>query len=119
MDDREIKDVIRGVQFYKEVKYLTHHPVRTCVWFIDLVDYNDNGQPDGKGFFEYKVRLGHWAFLCVNEEQRSIGHIQNPFDLTSEISMAGRVDDVDPMPVKGKRPILGGYRDTPFPLQIH
>ena len=42
IDDREIEDVIRGVQFHKEVKYVIQCPVRAGVWFVDLVDHHDD-----------------------------------------------------------------------------
>jgi hypothetical protein len=48
-----------------------------------------------KCFFEHKLGLGHGPFCGADDQAYSVDHVHNSFYFSSEILMAGRVDDVD------------------------
>ena len=39
--------------------------------------------------------LRHGAIEGINQQQHAIDHAQDAFDLTTEVGVAGRIDDVD------------------------
>ena len=49
--------------------------------------------------------MWHWAFGGINQQDNTINHGQNALNLTAEIGVARRVDDVD----AGVFPLNGGY----------
>ena len=75
--------------------HLLERGFRIGVLAIDLVDHDDDPQPDLEGLPQYEPRLRHRALGGVDEEQAAVGHVEHALDLSSEVGMAGRVDDVD------------------------
>ena len=67
---------------------------------------------------ENETCLGQAAFEGVYKEKHTVCHIQNPFDLTSEIAMAWSVYNVDFNAFICDGHILGKDGYTSFPLDV-
>ena len=77
-----------------------------AVGFVDLVDHDDRDLSKFQGFVKDKPGLRHWAFKCIHEQQNTVGHIEYPFYLSTEIGVAGCINDVDLNPFVSYRNIL-------------
>ena len=69
--------------------------IGTAVVFVNLVHHNDGFEVELNRLGEHEARLGHGAFKRVNEQQNAIGHFQYTFNLSTEVAVAGSVNDVD------------------------
>ena len=66
-----------------------------CRRLVDLIDDDDRFHAKLKRFLEYKPCLRHRTFLRVHDQQHRVDGAQYPFHLGTEISVSGRVDDID------------------------
>ena len=48
-----------------------------------------------KGFRQHVARLGQRTFARVDQQQDAVGDFQGAFHFTTEVAVAGCVDDVD------------------------
>ena len=62
---------------------------------VDLVDDEDRPQPLLERDAQDVAGLGHGALDSVDDQQASVGHVDDALDLAAEIGVARRVDDVD------------------------
>src|SRR5688500_2624465 len=62
---------------------------------IDLVDDDDRRAAERECLAQHEPRLWHWAVERIDNEQDAVHHAEDAFDLTAEVSVAGRIDDVD------------------------
>ena len=62
---------------------------------VDLVDDHDHGQVGLERLAQHEAGLGQRALGRVDEQQHAVDHRERPLDLTAEVRVAGRVDDVD------------------------
>ena len=46
-------------------------------------------------FAQHKTRLRHRAFCRINQQQHTVNHVEYAFHFAAEISVTGRIDDVD------------------------
>ncbi len=91
---------------------------RPRIGAIDLVDRDDDRQVVRHGLLENVARLRQRALRRVHEQQHRVDHVQAALDLTAEVGMAGRVDDVQAYAVVVDRGLLGEDRDPLLPLQV-
>jgi hypothetical protein len=95
VDGGEIHLLVAGLEVAEEVEHLGEDLVRAGVAAIDLVDDDDDREAALEALREDEARLRERPFRGVDEEQRPVGHHQRALDLTTEIGVAGGIDDVD------------------------
>ena len=81
---------------------------------INFVDDDDRFQPRLKCFAQDEASLWHWAFSSINEQQGSVCHLEDTFDLATKIRVTWCVDDVDLHAFIRKRNVLRENRDPTF-----
>ena len=69
-------------------------------------------------FLEDETGLGHAAFKRIDQQQDTVYHLEDTFDLTAEVSMAGGVDNVDFGAFIMERGVFRGDGDASFTFQI-
>ena len=92
---REIEGFVGCFEFDEQIENLIDYPIAAGRRFVDLVDNDDHRQIVGLRLFKNKVGLRHRAFLGIYQKQSPVGHPQHSFHLTTKISMARCIDDVD------------------------
>ena len=115
---REIKLIFIGIQRRKQIKTLIKRPVRFGVWLIDLIQHHDRSQSQGQSLGGDKLGLRHRAFCRIGQQNDPIGHVQYALDLTAEIGMPRRVDNIDARIVPHYRSRLGKNCNAAFFFQI-
>ena len=72
-----------------------------------------------KSLLEDEFRLGHRAFLGVDDEQDAVSHVQGALDFAREIGVAWSVDDVDFVIFVVDGGLLRGDCDAALVLLVH
>ncbi len=67
----------------------------TAIRTVDLVDRNDRTQANFQRLANNELRLWHWTFSSVNENDSAVNHRKNTLNFAAEVGVARRVDDVD------------------------
>lgn len=67
----------------------------TAIRTVDLVDRNDRTQADFQRLANNELRLWHWTFSSINENDSAVHHREDTLNFTAEVGVARRVDDVD------------------------
>ena len=115
---RKIRLRVGRAEIAEQIEHLAQHLVRARVRPIDLVDHDDHGEAALQALRQDEARLWKRAFCRVHEEQRAVGHHQRALDLAAEIGVAGRVDDVDLVPLVPNARVLREDRDASLALEI-
>ena len=87
---------------------------RARVLAVDLVDDDDRAQVEFERLAQHEARLRHHAFGGIDQQQHALHHLQHALDLTAEIGVARRVDDVELDAVVLDRRVLRQDRDATF-----
>ena len=116
VDDREIELVGIGREVEEEIVRQLDDLVAARGRPIDLVDDHDRCQPERERPLEHGPRLRHRSLDRIDQQQATVGHIQDALDLAAEIGVTRRVDDVDLETAVGDCHVLGKNRDPPLPL---
>ena len=90
----------------------------TLIRPVDLVDSDDYTMTELERLGENEASLRHRAFGCIHEQDNTVDHLQNALDLTAEIGMARRIDDIDLRIFVVNGGVLGENGDPAFTLQI-
>ena len=89
-----------------------------AVGAVDLVDDDDRPQALLQRFQRHEARLRHRTLDRVDEQQDAVDHAEHALDLTTEVRVAGGVDDVDARVPDLDGAVLGEDRDAPLALQV-
>ena len=89
-----------------------------CGGLVDLVDDDDDGEGEREGLLEDEVGLGHGALLGVDEEEGTVGHLEDSLDLSAEVGVSGGVNDVDGVVLVAEGAVLGGDGDAALALEV-
>jgi len=116
--NREVQLLFVRIKRSEQIEHFIEHFNRALVGLVDLVDRNDRPQPQLQGLREHEFRLRHRAFRGIDKQDHAIDHMQNTFDLSAEVRMSGRVDNIDTRPLPLERGDLRQDRDAAFALQI-
>ena len=92
---REIQLFVSSTQFVEQVEGLVDHFVRVGAWLVNFVDHHDRLETQGQSFFGHETRLGHGAFLRINEQHHTVHHGQCALYFTAKVGVAWGVNDVD------------------------
>jgi hypothetical protein len=69
-------------------------------------------QSERQCFAQHKACLRHRPFDAVDQQQCAVDHVQHALDLTAEVGVTGRIDDVDFGVVVGDGGVLAQDGDT-------
>jgi len=71
------------------------HLVNASVAPIDFIDNNNGLQVEFQRILQHEARLGHRTFDSINEQNATIGHIENTLHLAAEVRMSWGVDNIN------------------------
>jgi hypothetical protein len=114
----EIRLLVRGAQFEKEVEGAAEGVVGGGVGAVHLVHDDQGAVTEGERPHEHVAGLGHGAFAGVDQKEHRIHHGEDPLHLAGEIRVSRRVHDVDPVVLPFHGAVFGADGDTPFPFQV-
>ncbi len=114
----EVELVFVRVQGEHQVEDFFLHLVGTAVGFVHLVDDHDGFFAEFERFLQDEARLRHAAFEGVHQQEHTVGHIQYPFHLASEVAVARSVDDVDFYALVDDGNVLREDGDAPLAFQV-
>ena len=77
----------------------------------------DSNPLERERFAEHEARLRHRTVERVHHEQHAVHHAQDALDLTSEVGVTGRIDDVDLGAVPANGCVLRQNGDAPLSLE--
>ena len=109
---------VGGTETIEEIKYLIDDPMGTGARTIDLVDHKNRMKPLLEGLLGNKPGLRHRAVNRVHQQQYGVHHRQNPLNLTAKVSVAGSIDDIDPVTIPFDGRVFGQNGNTALTLLI-
>ena len=112
IDHWEIKLLIIGAEFVKQIESRIDHKIGASTGLVHLIDHQNGPQAQGQGFFGHKPGLRHRAFLSIDQEHHAIDHGERTLNLTTKVRVSGGVDNVDVGAVPGHCAVLGQNRDA-------
>ena len=117
VEHREVELRLGGSQRGEQVEDFGMHFVRAGIGAVHLVDHDDRRQAAGQRLADHELGLRQHALGCVHQDERAVHHVQDALHLAAEISVAGRIDDVDPRAAPDHRGALGQDGDAALALQ--
>ena len=117
--DRELDLALVGVEVEEELVDLVHDLLDPRVRAVDLVDDEDHRQLRLERLAQDEARLRQRPLARVDEQEHAVDHRQAALDLTAEVGMTRRVDDVDLRLAVAEGRVLGEDRDPLLPLEVH
>ena len=114
----EIQLLVIRIQRDKQVEHFIDHRIGTAIRTVDLVDHDNRAQALLQRFAKHELGLRHRPLGGVGQQDHAVGHAKNALHLTAEISMAGRVDDVDARIFPDNRSRFGKNGDSALFLEI-
>jgi hypothetical protein len=118
VENGEVQLLVIGVERGEEVKHLVDDFFCATIGTIDLVDRHDRAETDLQRLADHEFRLRHRAFGGIDQNDRAVDHRENALDLTAEVGVTRRVDDVDAVALPLDRRRLGKDRDAAFLFQV-
>ena len=112
VNDLEVELLIGGAEVVEQVEDLIHDPIRTRARTVDLVDHDDRLETGFEGLLGHEAGLRHRAVLGVDHQQYGVDHRHHALDFTTEVGVAGGVDDVDAVVVPLDGGVLGQNGDA-------
>jgi hypothetical protein len=114
---RRVELRIVGLELDEEIEHLVVHAERVRARPVDLVDDHDRDAPQRQRLAQHEARLRHRSVERVHYEQDPVHHTQDTLHLATEVSVSGRIYDVDLDTVPSNCCILGEDRDPAFALE--
>ena len=119
VDDRKLDLALVRVEVEEELVHLVHDLDDPRIRSVDLVDDEDQGQPCLERLTQDEARLRQRPLACVHEEQDAVDHRERTLDLSAEVCVARRVDDIDLDLAAADGRVLGEDRDPLLALEVH
>ena len=117
-DDLEVDVLVTGVEVDEQLVHLVEDLVGAGVLAVDLVDDDDGRQVLGECLLQHVAGLRQGPLGGVDEQQHAVDHGERTLDLTAEVGVAGRVDQVDLGAFPGDRRGLGEDGDPALALLV-
>ena len=95
IQERAVKLLVGRIEIHHQLENLILDLGRTCLRLIDLVDNDHNRKTQIQGLLQYETGLWHRSLEGIDQEDRTIYHLEDTLYLTTEISVARGIDDVD------------------------
>ncbi|MDT4866140.1 hypothetical protein FQZ97_1009800 [compost metagenome] len=116
--NREVELFVGGIEIGEEVEDFVDDFFMTAIRTVDLVDRDDWLQANLERLANDELRLWHWAFSGVNENDSTVHHRKDTLHFTAEVGVAWRIDDVDAGVLPDNRSCLGENGDAALALDI-
>mmetsp|Transcript_40368 Transcript_40368/g.97937 ORF Transcript_40368/g.97937 Transcript_40368/m.97937 type:complete len:414 (-) Transcript_40368:3-1244(-) len=116
--DRKVSLLVRRPKLTEEVEGLVDNVRRPRRGLVDLVDDDEDRQPERERLLEDEPRLRLRPFRRVDEEKHSIHHVEHALHFAAEVRVPRRVDDVHLDPVVLERRVLRQDRDAALALLV-
>ena len=117
-DDGKLDVVIRCFEIEEELVDLVENGLCPCVGTVDLVDDDHGGQIAGERLGQHVPGLRHRTFGGVHQQEHAVDHGERPLDLSCEVGVARRVDQVDRDTLPLDRGGLGEDGDAALALLV-
>ena len=118
VEHREVELLVGCVEVGEEIEDLVQDIEVALVRPVDLVDHDDGTDAALQCLRHHELRLRQGPFRGVDENDGAVDHIEDPLDLTAEVGVAGRIDDVDARVLPQDARALGEDGDAPLALEI-
>ena len=116
VNEREIELFIIRFQFDKQVQDFAFHIGNALVRTVDFIDDDDWFQLMFQCLAENVLRLGHWAFMGIYQQENAIYHVEDTFYFAAEICMPWGINDIDFHAVVHDRGIFCQNGNASFPF---
>ena len=87
--------IVICAKFNEKVKHFIYNLVWARTVSVYLVYNNNRRFVQAKSLFKHKSCLRHAALKCINKQQNTVNHGKNSLNFSSEIGVAGGVNNVD------------------------
>ena len=67
---------------------------------------------------QHETRLRHRPFHSIHQQQDTVDHVDHTLHLAAEVSVSGRVHNIDRNVLVNNACVLGQDRDTPLTFQF-
>ena len=114
----EIELLVRSTQFDHQIENLVNRTIRVGIGTVDLVDHHDDAKTLLERMRKNEARLRLGPLVGIDDKQGAVRHVQDALNLSTEIGMAGRIDDVDLNVLVVDGDILGKNGDTALALLV-
>ena len=95
IQERAVELLVGSIEIHHKLENLVLDLGRTCLRLIDLVDDDHNRKTKVQGLLQYETGLWHRSLEGIDQEDRTIYHLEDTLYLTTEIRVARGIDDVD------------------------
>ncbi len=116
--DGKIELILVCPELVEQLERLVDDPLRSRAVAIDLVDDDDRLEALCQRLAGNETGLRHGALDRVDQEQDAVDHRQHALDLSAEIGVSGRIDDVDMGVAVLDRAVLGNDGDAALALDV-
>mmetsp|Transcript_32821 Transcript_32821/g.65053 ORF Transcript_32821/g.65053 Transcript_32821/m.65053 type:complete len:287 (-) Transcript_32821:167-1027(-) len=117
-DRGEIRLFVACIELHEKVEHLVDDPVRTGGGTVDLVDHHEDFETLSEGLVEYKAGLGLRTLDGVHHKEDPIAHVEDAFDLATEIRVAGSIHNINLKSVSHDGEILSEDGDSSLPFLV-
>ncbi len=91
----ELKLLISCAEVHHQIKRIVNNSLWTSAVTVNLVDNHHDGKACVDSVAQNKASLWHRALGCVNQEKRTVSHLQNALNLAAKVSVARGINNVD------------------------
>ena len=91
----ELKLLISCAEVHHQVKRIVNNSLWASAITVNLVDNHHDRKACVDSVAQDKASLWHRALSCVNQQKRTVSHLQNALYLAAEVSMARGINNVD------------------------
>ena len=117
-DDRERELLGVGGEVDEQLLDLVQHLGGAGIGPVELVEHHHRREVPGQRFREHVAGLGQRSLGRVDQQQHAVDQGERPLDLTAEVGVARRVDEVDLDALPHHRGGLGEDGDAPLALLV-
>ena len=91
----ELKLFIGCAKVHHKIKRIVDNSLWTSAVTVNLVDNHHDRKACVDSVAQNKASLWHRALSCVNQQKRTVSHLQNTLYLAAEVSVARGINNVD------------------------
>ena len=91
----ELKLLISCAEVHHQIKRIVDNSLWTSAVAVNLVDNHHDRKTCVDSVAQNKASLWHRTLGCVNQQKRTVSHLQNTLYLAAEVSVARGVNNVD------------------------
>src|SRR3546814_4367526 len=94
-----IELLVIGLKADEQVEHFVEHLFGATIRAVNLVNDDNRLQAQRQRLASYELGLRHCAFRTVDKQDNPVNHGEDALNLTAEIGVAGRINDVYPRAV--------------------